>query len=1106
MACIIANNIIANNILYFVSFICSFFTFASMFVCSYNNSNNFCFDDKKKISSYLLKFYFNIIYITNDSNDANNNVNDSNNNNNKIVNDNVDNNNSNNNSNSNDKKIVNDNVDKNNNNNNSNSNSNSNDKKIVNDNNNNNNNNNNSNSNCKLTDKKIISISPSSKFSWFCMCLSVFSYVWLCLFGCGSSLFNSSHCHLDVNSFSTQPTITFIFSYMPLDSHFGERNIMPLDSHFGERNAKQKYFFREYMSLDSHFGERNIMSLDSHFGERNTKQKYISKLPWLNFQVYKFYDHYFGRSSLVRTSPKNVLGCTSKSKKSFVLLVSFYNHFSILVRTFPKNVPGYTSKSKNSCVFQNYSPYQWPEHFPKCSVCRAFALSLSYSRTVALFLSHSRAVALSLSHSHCVVVYTALSLSFYRAVAFSYSSVVIYFLTHHNIKSLYSKYCHFCIFSFSTLYINLNYHCCNKESSPYSNCSTKNNLCNDNDNNNDNNNNNIFSNVVLFDDGNNYVFVTDNNMSSIIYISYSKSFLSKIYNQIYRLSESFFIVNTYFLTPSNSAFLCYNSIYFVRHFLTLQAYFPNIYDRFFGPSSQIDISSLTVSTEQPTTSSNFYSSNIAYSNLFEFDNNIDDDNSSDVDEKTSEEKKVNDNNEFDLPPSEQPNIDDDNSIDVDKKTSEENNSEFDLPPSEQPNIDDDNSIENNSEFDLPPSEQPNIDDDNSIDVDKKTSEEKKVNCNNEFDHPTSKQTSSPSHQPRTPASKRTPSSSNNTGIILFPLFDSNQNNFSTFTVREGISILLDHFTSQQQPSTTTTTTSDRQQSMFINIEPLVSPSFSWLCNCYLSFRPLVGSSGNDNFFVPQFYAKQLCIIFFTTRSSSVNCPCDSNVKFTTKQQPSSNAEQKTMLNYPYRKLIGSLLYLLGTRPELYLIIISLSRFVNNSGFIHWLAALRVLFYVCNTPFFGLLIRPNQFLKLKVYVDADHGGNLDDRKSVSGYIIYLGSIFSVTKHLKHFLFYIFYKNNLANISAKYISTRAYILQRKFCAILIFVTIFLYNFNFCYNFFIQCYFLFTVFFLSKLIDYQLTGGNCLYTVSLSTQYCSISLLSGCSISLLIGSLVH
>ena len=141
------------------------------------------------------------------------------------------------------------------------------------------------------------------------------------------------------------------------------------------------------------------------------------------------------------------------------------------------------------------------------------------------------------------------------------------------------------------------------------------------------------------------------------------------------------------------------------------------------------------------------------------------------------------------------------------------------------------------------------------------------------------------------------------------------------------------------------------------------------------------------------YVQKLSDVFksyFTTRSPKVNAPCDPSVKFTTQQQPTTNAGQKKMANYPYRKLIGSLLYLLGTRPELYFIIISLSRFVSNPGYVHWLAALRVLFYVCNTPLFGLLIRPGQSLQLKVYVDSEHGGNLDDRKSVSGYIIYLGN--------------------------------------------------------------------------------------------------------------------
>ena len=130
--------------------------------------------------------------------------------------------------------------------------------------------------------------------------------------------------------------------------------------------------------------------------------------------------------------------------------------------------------------------------------------------------------------------------------------------------------------------------------------------------------------------------------------------------------------------------------------------------------------------------------------------------------------------------------------------------------------------------------------------------------------------------------------------------------------------------------------------------------------------------------------------FFNPFSSRVNSPCDPDVKFSINQQPENASTKKKMASYPYRQLIGSLLYLLGTRPEIYFIIITLSRFVQNPGFVHWLAALRVLFYVCNTPLFGILIRKGQKLELSIFVDSDHGGNVDDRKSISGYIVYLGT--------------------------------------------------------------------------------------------------------------------
>ena len=113
-------------------------------------------------------------------------------------------------------------------------------------------------------------------------------------------------------------------------------------------------------------------------------------------------------------------------------------------------------------------------------------------------------------------------------------------------------------------------------------------------------------------------------------------------------------------------------------------------------------------------------------------------------------------------------------------------------------------------------------------------------------------------------------------------------------------------------------------------------------------------------------------------------------KLTSDDQPTTDKEKKIMAQYPYRQLIGSLLYLLITRPELYFIVITLSRFVTNPGFVHWTAALLVLRYVKYTSTTGLTISSSDPIRLTVYCDSDWG-NAIDGKSVSGYIIYLGSL-------------------------------------------------------------------------------------------------------------------
>ncbi|KAJ4713761.1 Retrovirus-related Pol polyprotein from transposon TNT 1-94 [Melia azedarach] len=94
--------------------------------------------------------------------------------------------------------------------------------------------------------------------------------------------------------------------------------------------------------------------------------------------------------------------------------------------------------------------------------------------------------------------------------------------------------------------------------------------------------------------------------------------------------------------------------------------------------------------------------------------------------------------------------------------------------------------------------------------------------------------------------------------------------------------------------------------------------------------------------------------------------------------------------FRYRSLVGSLLYLSATRPDIMFATSLLSRFMQNPSQVHFGAGRRVLRYLKGTHDFGIWFKPEAELNLFGYVDSDWAGCIDDGKSTSGYAFSVGS--------------------------------------------------------------------------------------------------------------------
>ncbi|RVW37574.1 Retrovirus-related Pol polyprotein from transposon RE1 [Vitis vinifera] len=136
------------------------------------------------------------------------------------------------------------------------------------------------------------------------------------------------------------------------------------------------------------------------------------------------------------------------------------------------------------------------------------------------------------------------------------------------------------------------------------------------------------------------------------------------------------------------------------------------------------------------------------------------------------------------------------------------------------------------------------------------------------------------------------------------------------------------------------------------------------------------------------YAKEILNKFHMDDCKRTSTPMNQKEKFS-KDDGTEKVDESQ-----YRSLIGCLMYLTATRPDIMFSVSLLSRFMHCASEVHFQAAKRIVRYIKGTTNYGIKYSYCQNFKLHGYSDSDWAGSIDDMRSTTGFCFNFGSgIFS-----------------------------------------------------------------------------------------------------------------
>ncbi|KAK1411971.1 hypothetical protein QVD17_32863 [Tagetes erecta] len=137
------------------------------------------------------------------------------------------------------------------------------------------------------------------------------------------------------------------------------------------------------------------------------------------------------------------------------------------------------------------------------------------------------------------------------------------------------------------------------------------------------------------------------------------------------------------------------------------------------------------------------------------------------------------------------------------------------------------------------------------------------------------------------------------------------------------------------------------------------------------------------------YCLDLLAEFGILGAKPVGNPIEQNIVVTNKEN-SYKGDTEIVDISAYQRLIGKLIYLTLTRPDISYTVSCLSQFMHKPLESHLKIAMRLLKYLKKSPGKGNLFSKTVCFQLRGYSDSDWGKCLATRRSVSGFCVFLGN--------------------------------------------------------------------------------------------------------------------